>query len=131
MGFALTVLNVNDQPVITSVLPENGTSYKEGDEITFKATATDEDGDTLYYTWKEGGKVLGKGSELPYDKLSPGTHNITLVVDDEVALTSQQLTVEIKEKEDGPGFAFLSGLLAIGTFILMISIRRKFKRSLI
>ncbi|MCK4971328.1 MAG: hypothetical protein KAS77_12390, partial [Thermoplasmata archaeon] len=41
------VLNVNDEPIILSLSPENGSKYKEGKIITFIVEATDEDGDEL------------------------------------------------------------------------------------
>jgi hypothetical protein len=95
--FTLEVVNVNDVPVITSVLPSDGSSFEDGDKIPFTALASDEDGDALVYTWRAGNKVLGTGASLPYDKLGAGTHKITLeVADGNGGITTSQLTVKVE-----------------------------------
>ena len=100
--FDLAVLNVNDVPVILTVLPFTGSTYDEGTTIEFSATAEDEDGDTLTYTWKDGDKVLGTGPVLSTDNLETGERTITLVVEDgEGGTASQKLKVEVKASLGG------------------------------
>jgi hypothetical protein len=76
------VENVNDDPVIATVSPEDGETYEEGKLIRLSASAIDEDGDTVTYTWKRGSKLLGTGRSLEVKDLAPGKHTITLLVED-------------------------------------------------
>ena len=101
--FNFEILNVNDAPVIGNVAPLSGTSYKEGETISFLASATDKDGDTLTLIWKEGARELGRGSPFATSSLKPGRHTITLVVDDGNATVESHLDVVVKERAGGIG----------------------------
>ena len=101
--FNIVIYNVNDLPVISNVAPLNGTSYKEGETISFLASATDEDGDTLTLIWREGARELGRGSPFATSGLRPGRHTITLIVDDGNATVESHLDVVVKEREGGIG----------------------------
>lgn len=96
INITMTVENVNDEPVIGTVLPENGSVYIEGMVISFSAEATDEDGDDLTYTWREGADVIGEGPEVDLDGLSAGEHTITLEVSDGAATSTLPITVVIE-----------------------------------
>jgi len=115
----LHVVNVNDAPVIGSVLPESGARFKEGGEVRFTANATDEDGDTLTYTWKEGGRVLGTGDDLFVKGLRPGRHEVTLEVSDGNATTGQSLVVIVVEEEGGSA-ALLLVLLIVALVVVAL-----------
>jgi hypothetical protein len=104
--FDLVVENVNDAPSIASVEPLTGTKVKAG-KVTFMATATDEDGDTLTYTWKEGEKVLATGNAPEAVKLGPGKHTITLVVDDGTTSVTEEVELTVKAPDESPGFGAL------------------------
>lgn len=115
-----TVANVNDAPVIARVLPESGTSYKEGKVITFDGQATDEDGDQLTFIWKKGEKVLGTGRNLDVDDLPVGKHTITLVVQDgkggEVETTIQ---VEVTSSSTFSS-SMMMGLLLVIVLVVVV-----------
>ena len=100
--------------MLGNVVPLNGTSYKEGEAVSFLATATDADGDSLTYIWKEGSRELGRGSPFTTSGLKAGKHTVTLVVDDGNATVERQLEVVVKEKEGGVGGA--------GTIILLVAV---------
>ena len=96
----IEVVNINDAPVITTMLPATGTKVKAGKTITLSSTAIDEDGDTLTYTWKDGDNVLGTGANIVDVKLKSGTRTITLVVDDGTTTSSKEpATVGIASNE--------------------------------
>jgi hypothetical protein len=81
LTFDLEVVNVNDDPMIISVVPDGGT-VDAGEEVIYTATATDEDGDALTYTWRLGDRVLGTGTSLSSSKLDTGSHKVILEVTD-------------------------------------------------
>jgi hypothetical protein len=101
--FDLVVVNVNDAPVVVSVEPLTGSKLKEG-KVSFSATATDEDGDTLTYTWKEDDKVLADGSGPDPVKLKPGKHTVTLEVGDGTTSVTEDIELTVKESGESPGF---------------------------
>jgi hypothetical protein len=123
--FDLVVINVNDAPTIVSVEPVSGTQVKDG-KVTFKATASDEDGDTLTFTWKEGEEVLATGSEPESVKLGSGKHTITLVVDDGTTSVTETVEVAVKKPDESPGFGAILLALALGlALVTAIGVRTR------
>jgi hypothetical protein len=108
----LHVVNVNDAPVIDSIEPASGTRFGEGRPVQFIANATDEDGDRLTFTWREGGRLLGTGDNLTVRDLRPGRHAVTLEVSDGNATTSQKLVVTVNGN-GGDGSVLLLLLLIV------------------
>ena len=125
LNFPIEVLNVNDLPVITDVLPVTGTVYKEGKTIVFSVTTTDEDGDALTITWKDGNEVLGTGSPFEYAKLGKGEHVITVVVDDGTIVTEESFTVKVTEEEETPALGGVFVLLAMLVGMAATMMKRK------
>jgi PGF-CTERM protein len=107
------VVDVNDPPVITDLLPLDGVKYREGKTIEFFVVASDEEADDLTYTWKEGDEVLGTVDFIKYSKLKPGEHTITVVVDDGTDQVEESFTVIVKKEEDTPGFGLVVTLAAV------------------
>ena len=108
------IVNVNDLPVITQVLPEDGKEVEKGKKIVFTVTAEDEEGDDVTVTWKDGDKVLGTGSPFEYGKLGAGKHTITVVVDDGTGVTEETFGVTVTEESPGVGIvaAFVAMVMA-------------------
>jgi hypothetical protein len=115
MTWDFVVTNVNDPPVIGTVSPESGTKYSEGKAIPLSAQATDEDGDTLTFSWMRGNKLLGTGRELEVKDLDPGKHTITLVVEDG---NGGETTQDIKVEVTGAGMSVST--LTIGLLIVVL-----------
>jgi len=112
----LKVVNVNDAPVIAGVAPANGTKYKEGEPVPFNATAADEDGDALTYTWKLEGVAIGQGRELQYKDLEAGEHTVVLEVSDGTATVSRSVQVVVEKRKgekETPGPSAVAALLAL------------------
>jgi hypothetical protein len=130
VSFDIVVANVNDLPVVGNVAPINGTSFKAGEAISFLATATDEDGDRLTYIWKVGGKELGRGSPFTTDRLRPGRHAITLVVDDGNATVESEFDVVVKEREGGigPMAILLAAGVAVALVIVVVALAMRAKK---
>ena len=82
---SVTVNAVNDPPTVSIVAPINGSSFTEGDSISFTGTANDiEDGNlTSSLSWSSNlDGSIGTGSSFFTSNLSVGTHIITAVVSD-------------------------------------------------
>ncbi len=76
----INVVDVNQNPVISSTeVPGVATV---GDTITFKASATDADGDKLTYNWKFG-EAVASGSEVSTTLIKVGIFTVSLTVTDE------------------------------------------------
>lgn len=128
-SLTLRVVNVNDAPVIGSVLPVTGSHFKKGEKVPFGANATDEDGDKLTYTWYLGREVLGEGQELNYSGLEAGTHIVKLVVDDGNATTEAQITVEITKVRESSMWGLLLGVILVVIIVIIILIVGHRRRS--
>ena len=121
----LVVVNVNDPPVIAGMLPASGSEHKKGESIAFSVEASDEDGDELTITWKEGDRVLGIGSPLEYSKLGKGEHTITVVVADGTGTAEQSLVVIVKGVEESPGAGIVIIVLSMMLAALVVASRRR------
>jgi len=119
------VVNVNDAPEITTMLPATGTKVKAGKTITLSSTAYDEDGDVLTYTWKDGDIVLGTEDVLVDVKLKSGTRTITLVVDDGTTSSSKDVFITVEKSEEQPGFGTLVATMAMIGALLATAVRRR------
>jgi hypothetical protein len=127
LAFDLEVMGMNDPPIIHSILPKNGTRYREGETVTFAANATDEDDSSLEYLWTEGGRELGRGAVLKKGGISPGRHTITLVVTDGEHQVEETFVVIVNASE-GIGRSVQVLVIIIVAIVLIVSIyllRRK------
>lgn len=89
--FSLTVINVNEPPVITSVAP---VSVVAGDAYRYAVLATDEDGDPLTYhlVSAPAGMTLSPAGEITWvpAQTDVGDHPVTLLIDDGQGGSTQQ-----------------------------------------
>jgi hypothetical protein len=108
------VVNVNDPPEnVRITAPENGTSVKQGALVVFRASASDPDGDSLNYTWRDSaGNVLGFGAEMSTKRLRPGTASVTVEVSDGRLRTSSGPVVLTVKKAPAPAKGFIGGFEA-------------------
>ncbi|MBN1896330.1 MAG: PKD domain-containing protein [Candidatus Aenigmarchaeota archaeon] len=84
-SWTLTVLNVNRAPEINSYLPTDTTpEIDEGESITFSASASDPDGDSVSYSWKLEGVEVSTAQSFSYTTgySDSGTYNVALTVSD-------------------------------------------------
>ncbi|MCP4980954.1 MAG: PQQ-binding-like beta-propeller repeat protein, partial [Gammaproteobacteria bacterium] len=83
-------MNANAAPTASITAPANGSSYTEGDSITFSGTASDaEDGDlSASLSWSSSlDGVIGTGASLNLTTLSVGSHTVTATVTDSGGLS--------------------------------------------
>jgi adhesin/invasin len=94
----ITVKNSNNPPeVIAWNPPEFQLVFPQGGTIFFSVTATDADGDSLIYRWRNNGILVSTGSqyELITSSFSPGTDTITVDVSDNQDVVSLKWEVDI------------------------------------
>ena len=121
LALDLEVLGMNDPPVIHSILPENGTRFRQGETVTLMANVSDED-DLLLVTciWKEGSSDLGSGTVLDVKGLRPGRHIISLVVSDGEHSVQETITVVV-EVSEGVGTTAVV-LIAILVIVVLMAL---------
>jgi beta propeller repeat protein len=121
------VVGVNDSPVVTIILPENGTRVREGKRVTLSVNWTDEDEDQVTITWMERGEVLGTSSPLEV-KLKPGEHTITVEVDDGTDQVTDEVVVIVKKEQDSPAPGPIMVLVVICTAGILSRARSRWRR---
>ena len=128
----ITVTDVNRLPVVTILSPINSTKFMKGTTVTFRASGSDPDGETLSFTWRdETGAVLGTVENLTINSLQPGTRIITVEANDGKGSAYQQVTVVITRpptsKPSGgviPGFELAAVLAGLGLCMAAARLRR-------
>ena len=118
--FTLRVRGVNDPPVITVMLPIDGRHFGPDRIVYFHASATDEEGDDLNYTWMDGTQVIGRRADFEMEGLAPGRHAITLIVSDGKNETTQQS--EIVMGEGGSGHPVSAIWLLMLSIIVILAV---------
>jgi hypothetical protein len=92
---------VNDPPTVSISAPADGSSFTEGDSISFTGTAGDvEDGNlTPSLSWSSNlDGSIGTGISFSISTLSVGIHTVTTVVNDFGALVgSDQITITVED----------------------------------
>ncbi|MEE9299924.1 MAG: Ig-like domain-containing protein, partial [Alphaproteobacteria bacterium] len=84
-AFIITVTNVNQAPTANAGADQNrpDSDSVDGEDVTLNGSlSTDPDGDSLTFTWKEGGSTIATGMNPAPVRLSDGPHTITLTVND-------------------------------------------------
>jgi hypothetical protein len=127
-SWKVVVVDVDRPPAgVQIVSPYNASLFREKDNITFIASATDPDGDALTFAWYEGPASLGTGDMLTVATLRAGMHLIRLEVSYGKATVSTSVTIEVRKLSAAasptstPGFELLPLVAALA----LISIWRK------
>lgn len=106
--FLLTVVNVNDLPVITSTPV---TTAKEAENYSYQLTTSDEDGDVLTYSLASAptGMIVDSAGLISwtpgYDQA--GNHSIKVEVSDGQATVAQEFTILVANTNRAPSAAGL------------------------
>ena len=112
----------NNPPVITSVLPENGTVYQWGEVIWLQAEAHDPDGDNLTYVWREPSERIEHGHSAVVDLrfMHPGEHFLRLEVSDGNDTVYWNLNFIVDDVEDESDSPIVSWEVLIIALIMII-----------
>lgn len=96
--WTVRVKDLNRKPTVTITSPTEGAEFKEGDIISFAATAEDPDDDTLTFKWTLDSRKVGDQLEFT-EKATPGEHTIKITVTDSKGGQAEAV-VNIKVKAD-------------------------------
>ncbi len=119
ISWTVSVTNLNvepDTPTFTHDTEKK--EYKEGEKITFSATAEDMDGDTLTFKWYlDALEEVGSGQTLELSDVNPGRHIVTVeVADPSGATATADFEFTVKKKSNGgdsPGYELVYVALAL------------------
>ncbi|MBN1539166.1 MAG: hypothetical protein JW939_03405 [Candidatus Thermoplasmatota archaeon] len=119
----ITVVNVNDPPVTTSInLPED--KIFEGDQFKVSTVTDDPDipyGDKVSYTWFVDGVEFAGDADLMVPELTAGHHNISVVSKDLEGATSYFLVdITVLKREEGEDDGTSTLVMIIIAFIAII-----------
>jgi len=122
----------NTPPAVsTEIVNEGGkdVKYKEGDEIYFTASGTDENGDSLSYVWDFGDGITANKADSNHIYAMAGTYTVTLTVtDDRGGSTTDTFLVDItkpkSEGDESPGFGAIVAIAAFLAVIVAVTRRR-------
>ena len=132
----VTVLNVNQVPIVLDLWPLNNTEVDYNAKITFRANATDPDGDPMTFYWRlSDGTLLktetGKTSSTFSRTLSGGKQHIVVleVQDGKGGVSRQYLYIKVKSKPAPtsplPGFESLAAVGAVALAGMAIALMRR------
>jgi PKD repeat protein len=123
------------EPAVTG--PENGT---ENTTYEFEVVSTDDDNDSIQYTFDWGDGTSGTSEFLPsgttfkatHKWAEPGTYSVTVTADDNKTIATEEFTIEIEEPEpikhdlDETNILFvLLPLLALLILLLLLLDKRR------
>ncbi len=101
----LTVINVNEAPVITAGPLANPSQGTVNQGVNFSVTAIDPDaGDSLSYVWNWGdGSSNGNGASASHTYATANTYTVTVTVTDSGTLSDQEtLQFQVNEQSSQP-----------------------------
>lgn len=118
-SWTVNIENTNLAPAVTITSPAANAEFTTDDEITFSATGTDADGDTLTFSWTSDlvGAAIGNDQTFTA-KLPSGTHRIRVMVSDGTDTNEANVTIVVKAPPDdsggpGPDAAAAVGAMAV------------------
>jgi PGF-CTERM protein len=124
-----SLVEPNTPPAATPEIIEPKEKYKPGEEIMFKAVATDANGDALAYHWDFGDGVTSTSMDPTHTYTTPATYTVTLTITDtRGGTTTETIVVDIAKKQsdgESPGFGALVAIAAFMAVIVAVSRRRR------
>jgi hypothetical protein len=112
--FTVSVMEVNDPPIVSIRADPANVTLREGDELSLAADASDEDDEReeLEFAWTLDGKEVGKGDSLVLRKLRPGLHAVTVTVSDGASNATASYQFQVKAAEEGAPVMLIVSVVA-------------------
>ena len=132
----ITVANVNQAPLILDVWPLNNTEVAWDFKVTFRANASDPDGNPITFYWRESDGTLlktqtGVTQSVFTKTLAPGKQHIIVleVQDNQGGVTRQYIYIKVGAKSGGgtfiPGFETVVAFAAVALAVVAIALMRR------
>ncbi len=94
-----SVVNQNEQPIVSSLSPANDTLFSEGDNVVISVQATDQDGDIAQVEFFVDGKSVGVDNQSPFSLMwqaTAGDHVISAIATDDKGAQSNSVQSNIR-----------------------------------
>jgi hypothetical protein len=119
-------VNINKKPAADPIIVNTGDDkgrYKPGEEVYFKAIATDGDGDHLTYLWDFGDMVTSTEENPSHIYEKAGTYPVTLTItDDRGGVTVETFNVEVVRPASSDGGGLSMGIIAAIVVVVLVVI---------
>jgi hypothetical protein len=119
-------VNINKKPEADPIIVNTGDSegrYKPGEEVYFKATATDGDGDHLTYLWDFGDSYTSTEENPSHIYEKAGTYPVTLTItDDRGGQTVESFSVEVAKPASSDNGGLGMGIIAAIVVVVLVII---------
>jgi len=122
---------MNQPPIIDSILPEQGSVFTVGSTITFKATTHDQDRDPLTIEWVlDDNVVLSSDFEFENASLTVGDYRIRITVRDDYYIIEETIVFSVIEEPEVQSSRTLYSLIilliiAILSTLIIVRMRDK------
>jgi hypothetical protein len=113
-------------PVHLAAVDMTPTNVSVGDVVKLTGTARDENGDELTYTWSVDGQPVGNGQTVYWRAaVAPGTHGVSLAVDDGEVTHASKVEVSVFVKAKEPTMSHDDGGLIKGVRQALLSVEKR------
>jgi PKD repeat protein len=125
----ITVVPINDPPIITVTSPVNNSHHFTSDSIYFNITVHDIDNDTFTYLWDFNDETTSTLKNVTHQFSEAGIYNVSITVNDGLdserkwaAVVVEPVTADDEEtKSDLPLIWFLSPIIIVIILLLFLS----------
>ncbi len=113
----------NVQPVIINT-PDGKGRYKTGEEVYFKASATDAEGDDLTYSWDFGDGYTSAQENPSHIYVQSGTYSVSLTVTDarggeRVSTFDVEVAKPASTSNGGLGAGLIAGIVIVALVVIV------------
>ncbi len=94
--------DLDQPPVITEILPEDGASFIEGTAIEFSVTWEEPNGEEPSIEWWDGDTLLSEEAVFNLTSLPVGEHDVSVTIQDSHHEVTERVSFEITERPEEP-----------------------------
>lgn len=119
----ITVVGINDPPVITALSPSNNSNNFTSDTIYFNISVFDVDNDSLIYLWEFDDGTISTLKNATHQFSEAGIYNVSITVSDGSASDMRIVTIMIEpiaSDSEENGFNVFSFLLILVAIIITV-----------
>jgi hypothetical protein len=128
VDWLVEVLKTNRPPEVTIVSPLDDATFGEGEWVELEASGSDPDEEDLAklsFEWYDGERLIGPGRTKSIQDLKPGDHEITVFVKDPEGLVAERtVLINVKKKEEEPGFPAIVAVTALAALGAALGVTR-------
>ena len=115
-------VRANTLPEADPTLVNEGERFKTGEDLAFKAQASDAEGDDLTYHWDFGDGINATLEDPSHAYSEPGKYTVTLTITDArggETVKTFTVIVEKPKTDESPGFGAALAVVALGSVVFV------------